>query len=136
MAEEPPRGDAAPASGDADARTRVSLVSLGSSIAEDISADMSEVPLDATRESTESGLLDASALAPASLDVTRESAGSGPAFDAGFFDDAGTATPLFASPRVHYDPHCGVPPPADTAKHGRRAGVPRPPAAGLSPPTP
>ena len=133
MAEEPPRGDPPPASGDADARTRVSLVSLGSSIAEDISADMSEVPLDATREFTESGLLDASALAPASLDVTRESAGSGPAFDAGFFDDAGTATPLFASPRVHYDPHCGVPPPADTAKHGRRAGVPRPPAAGSAP---
>jgi hypothetical protein len=133
MAEEPPRGDAPPASGDADDRTRVSLVSLGSSIAEDISADMSEVPLDATRESTESGLLDASALAPASLDVTRESAGSGPAFDAGFFDDAGTATPLFASPRVHYDPHCGVPPPADTAKHGRRAGVPRPPQAGSAP---
>ena len=131
MAEEPPRGDAPPASGDADARTRVSQVSLGSSIPEDISADISEVPLDATRDSTEGGLLDASALAPASLDVTRESTGSGAAFDAGYFDDAGTATPLFASPRVQYDPHRGVP--ADTAKHGRRAGVPLPPAAAAAP---
>ena len=131
MAEEPPRGDAPPASGDADARTRVSQVSLGSSIPEDISADISEMPLDATRDSTEGGLLDASALAPASLDVTRESTGSGAAFDAGYFDDAGTATPLFASPRVQYDPHRGVL--ADTAKHGRRAGVPLPPAAAAAP---
>ena len=133
MAEESPLGDAPPASGDADARTRASLVSLGSSIAEDISADVFEVPLDATRDSDESGLLDASALAPASLDVTRESTGSGPAFDAGYFDDAGNATPLFASPRVHLDPHCGVPPTADTVKHGRRSGAPLPPAAPVAP---
>ena len=69
MAEEPPRGDAPPASGDADARTRVSQVSLGSSIPEAISADISEMPLAATRDSTEGGLLDASALAPASLEM-------------------------------------------------------------------
>ena len=78
---------------------------------------------------TEGGLLDASALAPASLDVTRESTGSGAAFDAG----TTTRGPRRRSSRlrVQYDPHRGVL--ADTAKHGRRAGVPLPPAAAAAP---
>ena len=130
MTKESPRGDAHPAAGDADVRTRASLVSLGSSIAEDNSADISEVPLDATRDSASRGPIDAGAFAPASLDVTRESTGSGP--DAGF-NDVGTATPLIASPRVHHNPRCGVPPPADPMRHRRRANVPLPLVAPVAP---
>ena len=104
---------------------RASLVSLGSSIAEDISPDFGEVPLpnlDATRDSVSAGGVYS---APVSLDVTRTSLDIPPAFDAGYFDDAGTATPLFASPRVHHDPAVQT---GNSAKHGRRAGgVPRPP---------